>query len=60
MSVKESIPVERPCGKCGKVFTPAILTWPDPTRDKCEACTDEFIRSMLVKTDAADKENGND
>jgi hypothetical protein len=48
MSVRESIPVERPCGECGKSFTPAVLTWPDPKRDMCEECANALIRSMLA------------
>lgn len=49
MSVKESIPIERPCGDCSEVFTPAVLTWPDPKRDKCQDCESAFIKSMFIK-----------
>lgn len=50
MSVRVPIPAERPCGKCGAVFTPAVLTWPDPKRDMCMSCSEDFIRSMLAPT----------
>jgi hypothetical protein len=52
MSVREIIPTKRPCGNCSKVFTPAVLTWPDPKRDKCHDCATAFIQSMFVKRTA--------
>ena len=58
MSVRESIPVERPCGDCGAIFTPAVLTWPDPKRDKCAGCSDAFIRSMFAPTPSTKERDG--
>jgi len=54
MSVRVPVPVDRPCGNCGKVFIPAVLTWPDPNRDLCEECADAFIQRMLSKADATE------
>jgi len=59
MSVRVQIPTERPCGECGVRFTPAaVLTWPDPKRDRCPACADAFLRRMLIPIDRDEQETG--
>lgn len=42
-------PSDRPCAKCGTVYTVAVLTKPS-ARDLCASCLDEFLADMFNPT----------